>query len=255
MEQKYALIIAVEQYDDTGSFTPILYANKDTLAIKQALLQLGYAEENILLLQDEEAKFNAMLPVIEDVLKKLQPEDSLLFYYTGHGGYAMDRHWLCCGDTDAQTPEGTALPFEELKEALMKCNAASVNIFLDICHGDIALPAWQSEIEEIDIKTYPNRNIFVSSRVNERSYSDHERKHSVWAWYLLEALLGNALDAYTAQKLSAKSMSKYLRTRISARAKKYTVGKFSQLPTFTGSPATTIADLSLILLWKKEEAA
>ncbi|HJU45505.1 MAG TPA: caspase family protein [Chitinophagaceae bacterium] len=253
MEQKYALIIAVEQYDNTEGFPPILYANKDAFAFKQALLQVGYAEENIFLVQEEEAKFNTVLAVLEEVLKKPCEEDSLLFYYTGHGGHAMDRNWLCCSDTDTQTPEGTAIPFGELKDTLLKSSAASVNIFLDICHGETALAPWEGEIEEVDAKGYPNRNIFVSSRTGERSYYDHERKHSVWAWYLLEALLGNAPEAYTTQKLCSRSLSKYLRTRVSARAKKYTVGKCSQQPTYTGSPATVIADLSSIFGRKKKQ--
>lgn len=253
MEQKFALIIAAEQYDNAASFSLILYANKDTLALKQALLQLGYAEENIFLLQDEKVKFNNLLPEVEEALKKPGEEDSLLVYYVGHGGHAMDRNWLCCSDTDASCPEGTALPFEELREALMKCKAAVVNIFLDICHGDTALSPWEGEIAEIDVKQYPNRNIFVSSYSAERSYYDHERKHSVWAWYLLEAFLGNAPEAYNTQKLLSKSLSKYLRTRVTARAKKYTVGKFSQRPTHTGSPATLIADLAPIFGRKKKQ--
>lgn len=253
MEQKYALIIAVEQYDHAETLTPILYANKDALAIKQALTQVGYAEENIVLLQDGDTKFNKILPVMEEILKKLKEEDTLLFYYTGHGIHAADRNWLCCSDTDLRSPEGMALPFNELKNALTGCCATVVNIFLDLWHGDMAAYTWQGELEEIDPKDHPNRNIFASSRASERSYYDHERKHSVWAWYLLETLLGNAPDAYSTQKLYARTLNKYLRTRVSARAKKYTVGKFSQQPTHTGSPATIIADLSLIFGRKKKQ--
>lgn len=253
MEQKYALIIAAEQYDDQEAFTPILYANKDAFALKQALLQVGYTEENILLLQENGSKLTTLLPAVEDLLKKLQQEDTLLFYYTGHGGHAMDRNWLCCSDTDSRRPEGTAIPFNELKDTLLQCKASTVNIFLDICHGDTGIGPWEGELGEIDPKEYPNRNIFISSQVGERSYYDHERKHSVWAWYLLEALLGNAPEAYTGQKLCSRSLSKYLRTRVSARAKKYTVGKFSQKPVHTGSPATIIADLSSIFGKKKKQ--
>ena len=253
MEQRYAILIAVEQYEDAEAFTPILYANKDALSLKQALLQVGYAEENICLLQNEEARFNTLLPAIENTLKKITPEDSLFFFYAGHSGHGLDRNWLCCRDTDAKLPEGTALPFDELKEALIRLEAASVNIFLDICHGDTAMDPWQGEMGEIDAKEHPNRNLFVSSRVTERSYCDHERKHSVWAWYLLEALVGNAPDICSAQKICARSLGRYLKTRVAARAKKYTVGKCSQVPTYTGSAGAIIADLSSIFGRKKKQ--
>lgn len=253
MEQKHAIIISAEQYDDTETLPPILYAGKDALALKQVLIQLGYLEEHIVLFQGAESKFNSLLPAIEDALKKIGTEDTLLFYYNGHGVCADDRNWLCCSDTDTKNPEGTAFPFNELKDALLKCSAASVNIFLDLWHGDMASYSWQEEIPELDTKEFPNRNIFVSCRMDERSYYDHERKHSVWTWYLLEALSGNAADIYTSQKLCARSLSKYLRTRVTARAKKYTVGKFSQQPTHTGSAISIIADLSPIFGRKKKQ--
>lgn len=87
---KYALIVAVGQYDPRYGINSISSAN-DVPLIKSALLMQGFKEENILVLLDAKATKKGIVKAFEThLINKAKPGDAAFFHVSSHGQQVMD---------------------------------------------------------------------------------------------------------------------------------------------------------------------
>lgn len=76
---RYALIIGISDYT---SINDLQQATNDAVAITDKLTQSGFIVETLL---DSAAKKTDILNTIKNINTKLKPEDTFLFFYSGHG--------------------------------------------------------------------------------------------------------------------------------------------------------------------------
>src|SRR5262249_31475833 len=63
------------------------------------------------------------------------PDDSLLFYFSGHGLADNNASYLCSTDTNAAALSWSALSDVKLHDVLQNCPAAHKTVILDCCQG------------------------------------------------------------------------------------------------------------------------
>ncbi|MCB0424809.1 MAG: caspase family protein, partial [Mangrovimonas sp.] len=82
--KKHALIIAVGDYPKSTGWKSISSAN-DVPLIKQALLNQGFLEENIMTLINDQATKQGIVNALELLKSQLKPGDIVVIHYSGHG--------------------------------------------------------------------------------------------------------------------------------------------------------------------------
>ncbi|MEZ4975832.1 MAG: caspase family protein [Flavobacteriaceae bacterium] len=87
--KKHALIIAVGDYPKSTGWKSISSAN-DVPLIKQALLNQGFLEEDIMTLINDQATKQGIVNALELLKSQLKPGDIVVIHYSGHGQQIFD---------------------------------------------------------------------------------------------------------------------------------------------------------------------
>lgn len=150
---KYALIIAIGNYNQelTGWY-PINTKN-DISLIEKTLLSLGYKEENIMYLYDSLATKQGIEQALKDLFTKVSEGDQVVIHYSGHGQQIFDDNGdeidgldeaLVCYDAPMKMYSGydgkKHFRDDELGNWIMKFRIklgknGHLVLFLDSCHS------------------------------------------------------------------------------------------------------------------------
>ncbi|MDX2240096.1 MAG: caspase family protein [Leptolyngbyaceae cyanobacterium bins.302] len=66
----------------------------------------------------------------------LEPEDTLCFFFSGHGLQFAHQDYLMCADSDPTCAASTAIAVEDLVTCLRRSGTANIMLLLDACHTD-----------------------------------------------------------------------------------------------------------------------
>jgi hypothetical protein len=81
-----------------------------------------------------DARKDAVLPVIDEVLNTAEADDLVLLFYAGHGKLdPSGRLCLATAETRSAALRSTSIPVSELKELVAQSRAGSVVLLLDCC--------------------------------------------------------------------------------------------------------------------------
>lgn len=82
-DEHFALIIGINKYENLNDLE---YAVNDAKSIKDVLINtFNYKEENITILLDKKATKENIMNVFYGISQKTCNDDSVLFFYAGHG--------------------------------------------------------------------------------------------------------------------------------------------------------------------------
>jgi metacaspase-1 len=88
-QRKLGLIIAIGQYPENGGWRNLSSLN-DIKYIKAALIQNGFSEKDIDTLINQQATKVGMEKALDDLIRKAQPGDIIVFHFSGHGQQIFD---------------------------------------------------------------------------------------------------------------------------------------------------------------------
>lgn len=250
----YAMIVAVENYNEPSDFPKVNYAKKDSEDLTEALKGLGYEDEDFIVLVDEKATKAAITQKLKKVCERALPQDRIMFYFAGHGFYENDQNLLAGADAIKTAKIDTCVPINTLLGFLKKSQARQKILFIDCCHS--GFEAGEYEREGIDsfssdelIYQFSREEFcvgFASCKSNETSVSHPKLQNGVWTHYLIQALKGEVAELYTKGLLFSDKLQSFLNKRTSEFVKKNTVKKKDQTPIKFGSETDKfiIADLN-----------
>lgn len=144
-DKKYAIIIAVSQYDNEQFSLP-LTAN-DAAALANTLHQRGGFEITPLYesLDKGVTPSPKTIPTKENIMSECQrvlenckPGDTVFLYFSGHGfPHPQDRNktYLLPKDVDVKKIPDTFLETSWLRDQLSRCQATTKFLMLDACHA------------------------------------------------------------------------------------------------------------------------
>ena len=82
--KRYAIVVGISNYP--GASSDLQYADDDAMALRNALIDVyDYQSDDINLLTDIGASYNAIQNAISDVKGKAVPGDEVVFFFSGHG--------------------------------------------------------------------------------------------------------------------------------------------------------------------------
>lgn len=88
--EKYALIIAIGEYNqDLTGWYPISAGN-DVPLIEKTLTDLGFPENNIMYLRDADATKQGIELALANLYSRISPGDHIVIHYSGHGHQIFD---------------------------------------------------------------------------------------------------------------------------------------------------------------------
>jgi hypothetical protein len=200
-QNRWAVLVGVGTYQDAYA-TPLPACVKDAQAIAQQLFENGFQKEHLKVLTDDTptpSTRNNIITTLRRVAKLTQPDDLLLFYYTGHGAASneVDESYLITGDGHFDTLEDTALPVSKIQEIMQNAPARAKVMIIDACRDKIdarskgpgTMP--QVFIERVFEKA-KGMVVLFSCNHGEQSYIADDQEHSIYTFHLLQALQGNA---------------------------------------------------------------
>ena len=230
----WMVLVGVNHYQD-GFIPNLKYCADDCKELAEALTLATkqFKEIEIIALHDQGIK-----PNLEEVINSIkkfrlaQPEDTILFYFSGHGELDRDNRPVL-GITDTKViknetdnslsfdPE-TGLKLDRLLEEFRNSPAQSQLIWLDACQAKAVINGEQNNangqiiavLNQESQQTRPGKNFFamLSCDQTERSWEFDELGHGLFTYSLIKGLQGNA--ANTEGKIGVNSLFNYVKNNI-----------------------------------------
>ncbi|MBT9310896.1 nSTAND1 domain-containing NTPase [Leptothoe kymatousa] len=215
----WVLLVGVNHYQDER-LRSLQYPAPDCQGLARALRSAtqAFPSKEFYIHHD----FAEQLPTLAAVRKQLiylataaQPQDTILFYFSGHGMLTAESKQavLCLQDTDKTELAVTGLPLGELLTTLGQSLARQQLVWLDACHsGGLTLRGAKGEGDQKDSELVnPTPHLvdvlrqraaqgkgfyaLLSCDQEQRSWEFPELGHGVFTYYLMKGLRGEAADS------------------------------------------------------------
>ncbi len=266
-QQKYAVVVGVETYD-ARYFRNLDYAEDDAEAIAQSLRRLGF---NVSLLTSSAnspmLKPNTPAKII-DILRStasgMQAGDTLIVALSGHGVQFTDeqavdgvKELYFCPEDANPNDKSTLVRLQDISQMIGECQAERKLLIVDACRNDVLseIGDKSSSAKKLDLGSIHEHSqispkgtsILFSCSSGQKSWEHPSLKHSVFSYYIIEYLRGNAPDIfYDDGKLNLDGLTYYT----SSNTKKFVSNELAgeaQLP--VRRDATDSASWELGSLW------
>ncbi len=242
--RRVALLVGINTYQDPA-FVPLKFADQDALELATVLRSPTYGgfDRVVALTTPEEVNRERILKEIAILRTELRRDDTLIFYFSGHGTLAFDakdrpRLYLVAGDTKVADLPGTAMDLQEIQGFFTRLPAERKALIVDACfHGDGKSQLPGAVIQKVSaMGAIPSMTRSISLGESEAhlfatswgrpAREDGALRHGVYTYHLLQAL--------TWQQKQADSNSDQLVTAYEAhdfaRAQTYRHTSGVQLP-------------------------
>ena len=200
------------------------FCKNDGREVYEILTSLGYeiSDKNKLV---GEAKGEKVKDAIYDFFddKRNNLDDTLLFYYSGHGVPDVDGEmYLASSDTEPDKPYRRGFSFEELRKRMENTIATRVVVILDCCYSGSAKISKGNEeditkiggliIEQKSRKLPEGQGKYIlsSSQSHQETYALTTGEHSIFTYYLLEGLKGNTESIDSEGNVTPQSLGNYV---------------------------------------------
>ena len=120
----WIVLVGVTHYQD-NDITNLSYCANDCRGLAEALKTATRTQETEIVAYYDGGLHSPELSLVLDGIKKFgdaQPEDTVLFYFSGHGFLDSNhRPILCVADTERADLAGTGLKLDTVLDALTEC--------------------------------------------------------------------------------------------------------------------------------------
>lgn len=223
----WAIVVGIDEYV-RPSIPKLRYAVADAKLFAQALKDtMKVPADNIFLMTSDTVDENAQPRVINvayrlDSLKKqVKPEDTVIFYFAGHGLTMDGKPYLLTEEADnrsAMTLKVSALFGGDVIESLRSTKTSNTWVILDACRNspnskeEVRLDAAVSgSFSEASVGRDSSATMF-SCKVGERSWEWDEMKHGCYTYFLVDGLRSQAADEQG--RITMQSLSNYVGNQV-----------------------------------------
>jgi hypothetical protein len=210
----YGLFAGISDYPDP--INDLQYTAEDAMRIRDALIGGGgmRAADAYTFVEDQ-ATVGNLKAAIHSIAQRMQPEDTFVMFYSGHGGQTQRDDGPAASDPDG-LDETLALydgelRDDELRDLFDEIHNGTVQLWLDSCFsGGFAK----------DIVSAPGRmGIFSSEEDITSNVADKFRAGGYLSHFLDEAIAQGLADANKDDSITAIELSQYLHERYRADVK------------------------------------
>ena len=206
----WILLVGVDRYRDRN-LPSLQYSALDCQGLGAALTEAtaSFARKEVIIHHDfvsERPDLERVQQSIEQIVTAAGSQDTILFYFSGHGilETTTQQVVLCLADTDTTRLSTTGLPLNDLLQQLSNCAASQQLVWLDACHsggmtlrGTASLADPSSQLVEVLRHQAASSQGFyalLSCDRAQQSWEFPELGHGVFTYYLMRGLRGEAAD-------------------------------------------------------------
>ncbi|PHR85960.1 MAG: hypothetical protein COA78_38515 [Blastopirellula sp.] len=227
-EEQWAILIGVEKYQHA---TQLPFISNDVEQLTSVLSKYGYCKRsNILTIQDSSPKTPPTKATIEaqlpQWLAKVGPNDHVLVFFSGHGFRDTDgKLYLAPIDFDPKNVENTGVSIQWVREQVAACKAKFKLVVLDACHAgsekgeDNSTGIGAKELGA-SFEKLAGVVTLASSTGEEKSQIWMEKKQSLFSYWLVQGLKGNA-NTDGDNTVSIDELYKYIHTNVTNTAERF----------------------------------
>lgn len=198
--KRWAVLVGVNQYDDKTNYGNLHVCVNDVAAIRNQLIAGGFDPARIRLLTDDTEELPSrdnILVALKSIADATEPDDSLLFYYSGHGDEDKGESYLVARNGRRLVLRDTAVHVSRIKEIMEQAPARAKILILDACHsganiGGKGPKPMSAEFIQRVFEQAEGMAILASCKQGQLSYEWQDEGRSVFTHFLLEALTGEA---------------------------------------------------------------
>ena len=223
MGKNIAGIFSVPKYG-SEDISNLHFCANDCVALKEIFNKhLGIEDENIFILGDNangEVYRTDILKKVKYISRRADPDDTIFFYFSGHGYSENNIGYLATFDTDLDLASDTSIPISRIRDELNKSQAKRKMLIIDSCYSGIGtgkkIDPRMSEDFENSLFSDISEGwvVFASCKRNELSFPLEDNSMSVFTFYFTEGLKGNA-DTDADQKISLDDLNTYVTGKVS----------------------------------------
>jgi hypothetical protein len=204
----YALFIGIDSY--SGTWKPLKNAVNDAKAI-EALVKTDYKFDVVKSLHNAQATRSNIMDQLDWLVANVKENDNVLIYYSGHGELKKELNKGFWVPVDAKNNStSNYISNSDIQTYLAAIPSKHTLLISDACFsGDIfrgnvsSIPFENSE--KYYIKTYEAKSRqAISSGGLEPVMDGGKNGHSIFAYYLIQALKGNTNKYFDASQLHSK---------------------------------------------------
>ncbi len=227
---KWAIVVGVDEYQRTG-VSDLKYAVTDAKLFAQALTEVVGVPKDQIFLYTTEAKTGTEMPRLTNLVYRLEwlkdrvkPEDTVFFYFAGHGVETEGETFLLMDNADNRskaTLSMSTLNAKLLFELLEECKAKDTLVVLDACRNDPAAGRGSEDnpmtekmsrglvFKPVEGQAARSRNLatLFACDVGERSFEWPEKGHGYFTYYLVQGLREGG-------KVTLGGLSSYVREQV-----------------------------------------
>lgn len=239
----HAVVVGVNEYQD-ATIPSLRFAVNDAASVAEVLRETGDAAGalgEVRLITDEadqrplRQKIQAALSQVVD---QLQPADTMLFYFAGHGVNRDGEDYLLPADCDGDSTDtlvATSVSVSALLDELLRVRAKQALLIIDACRDAEGPEAgvFGSALRTVSLGDEPGdadqvRATLSAARPGQKAHEWPRENHGVFTYYLLEGLAGAAAE--DSGQVTDQSLARYVQRRVSDWTEQYLRGRRSQLP-------------------------
>lgn len=260
--ERYALVVAVRQYDAT-ELKPLKYTENDAKALADTFKSAGYRRV-VVLTQTLGAKEARFLPTAANVRRELaglledrEDDDGVVVAFAGHGVQFKDEDEAYFCPMDAKLKDRASLvALGEVYAELKACRAGFKLLMADVCRNDPRPNFGRSlQVAKLASVSRPQTQkppegvaAFFSCTAGEEAYESPELKRGVFFHYVVEGLRGKAAKD---GEVTLQGLTEYVTRRVAdrvrdefgpdVRQRPEWIGQTSGAPVLVGSVAVVEA--------------
>jgi len=229
-----ALIIGVSQYADATLTLGFASANARSLAGSLTLEQgCGIPKEHVRTLWDQDASRNAIMETLKEIADGCDAEDTLIFYFSGHGEKNGSTFYLLPVDTDVRDLDRSAIRAEELQAALGSCRANGILLILDCCKSAGFAEEAQKFFTTLPTQAY--RILLSASRSGQLSFEFTNSQGTLFTKALVDVVSGKVAAGATPGVVYFSDLYEYVQMQIAEDLEILGHHADLQEPVFAGS--------------------
>jgi hypothetical protein len=243
MNEKHAIIIAVENYQDRR-ISSVTYAENDAKKFASVIEQHGFQKTNTTILINDHATKTRIESIFRTILRKLHENDQLFIFYAGHGFSDSNKNYITCHDTIYTDLTSTSVSLQSIFNHVQKSECQKAIFFIDSCHSgldiDESMRGMLSEMTDEEFENFCNESkyhvVFASCHNDESSFSSNNLKHGIWTYHIIEAFNGSNRRALERKVyLTTSSLQNYLSSEVPITLKNSFTSRRNQTPRLWGN--------------------
>src|SRR6266699_1005798 len=214
--KRYAVVVGVNDYTEAG-IGNLSFCASDAEAFYDSLITYcEYDPTNVTLFSDgphKQAKKplrSNILAAIADMATQAGEEDSVLFFFAGHGTRDTKDSYLLTQEFRIQVIPDTSIPMGIINDYLRQSKAKFIMRFFDACHagriGSRSVPVGP-DIKKHFLVEGEGWATLSACKEEQYAHEDGELGHGIFSYCLIKGLSGDAANAR--QEVTFHSLSTY----------------------------------------------